>query len=62
MSFNRISFNIDELISQLPNEIPLSKLTLPLEEKLSLSKINTQNNDIFNIKETTSGEESVSIF
>ena len=62
MSFNRISFNIDELISQLPNEIPLSKLTAPLEEKLSLSKINTQNNDIFNIKETTSGEESVSIF
>ena len=62
MSFNRISFNIDELISELPNEIPISKLTAPLEEKISVFKNNLQNNDVFNIKETTSGEESVSIF
>ena len=62
MSFNRISFKIDDLIKELPNEIPISKLTAPLEEKLKLSKINSTNNDIFKIKETTSGEESVSIF
>jgi len=62
MSFNRISFKIDDLIKELPNEIPISKLTAPLEEKLKLSKINTTKNDIFKIKETTSGEESVSIF
>ena len=62
MSFNRISFKIDDLIKELPNEIPISKLTAPLEEKLKLSKINSINNDIFKIKETTSGEESVSIF
>ena len=62
MSFNRISFKLDDLIKELPNEIPISKLTAPLEEKLKLSKINSTNNDIFKIKETTSGEESVSIF
>ena len=62
MSFNRISFKIDDLIKELPNEIPISKLTAPLEEKLKLSKINSTNNDIFKIKETTSREESVSIF
>ena len=62
MSFNRVSFKIDELISEIDNEIPLSKLTLPLEEKLSLSKMNKENNDVFKIKEMTSGEESVSIF
>ena len=62
MSFNRISFKIDDLIKELQNEIPISKLTAPLEEKLKLSKINSTNNDIFKIKETTSGEESVSIF
>ena len=62
MSFKRISFKIDDLIKELPNEIPISKLTAPLEEKLKLSKINSTNNDIFKIKETTSGEESVSIF
>ena len=62
MSFNRVSFKIDELISEIDNEIPLSKLTLPLEEKLSLSKMNKENDDIFKIKEMTSGEESVSIF
>ena len=39
MSFNRISFKIDDLIKELPNEIPISKLTAPLEEKLKLSKI-----------------------
>ena len=62
MSFNRVSFKIDDLIQELPNEIPLSKLTFPLEEKLLLSKINSQNNYLFKIKETTTGEESVSIF
>ena len=62
MSFNRISFKIDELISELPGEIPISKLTAPLEEKLKISKNNLENCDIFTIKETTSGEESVSIF
>ena len=62
MSFNRISFKISDLLSEIDNEIPLSKLTAPLEEKLLLSKNNIQNNDTFKIKETTSGEESVSIF
>ena len=60
MSFNKISFKIDDLISELPSEIPISKLTFPLEQKLNLSKIT--NTDNFKIKETTSGEESVSIF
>ena len=60
MSFNKISFKIDDLISELPSEIPISKLTFPLEQKLTLSKIT--NTDNFKIKETTSGEESVSIF
>ena len=60
MSFNKISFKIDDLISELPSEIPISKLTFPLEQKLNLSKI--ANTDNFKIKETTSGEESVSIF
>ena len=63
MSFDRVSFKIDDLISELHNEIPMSKLTAPLEEKLSLTKNNNiENNDIFKLKETTSGEESVSIF
>jgi len=62
MSFNRVSFKIEELISEINNEIPISKLTAPFEEKLSLSKINNENNDVFKIKEMTSGEESVSIF
>ena len=61
MSFNKISFKIDDLISELPSEIPISKLTFPLEQKLNLSKISA-NTDNFKIKETTSGEESVSIF
>ena len=60
MSFNKISFKIEDLISELPNEIPISKLTFPLEQKLNLSNI--INNDVFKIKETTTGEESVSIF
>ena len=60
MSFNKISFKIDDLISELPSEIPISKLTFPLEQKLNLSKIT--NTDNFKIKETTTGEESVSIF
>ena len=60
MSFNKISFKIDDLISELPSEIPISKLTFPLEQKLNLSKITITDN--FKIKETTSGEESVSIF
>ena len=60
MSFNKISFKIDDLISELPSEIPISKLTFPLEQKINLSKIT--NTDNFKIKETTSGEESVSIF
>ena len=60
MSFNKISFKIDDLISELPSEIPISKLTFPLEQKLNLSKITSTDN--FKIKETTSGEESVSIF
>ena len=60
MSFNKISFKIADLISELPNEIPISKLTFPLEQKLNISNI--INNDIFKIKETTTGEESVSIF
>ena len=60
MSFNKISFKIDDLISELPSEILISKLTFPLEQKLNLSKITSTDN--FKIKETTSGEESVSIF
>ena len=60
MSFNKIAFKIEDLISELPNEIPISKLTFPLEQKLNLSNI--INNDVFKIKETTTGEESVSIF
>ena len=60
MSFNRITFKIDKLLSELPNEIPISSLTAPLEQKLKIFQIN--NNNIFKIKETTSGEESVSIF
>ena len=60
MSFNRITFKIDKLLSELPNEIPISSITAPLEQKLNLFKGN--NNNVFKIKETTSGEESVSIF
>ena len=59
MSFNRITFKIDKLLSELPNEIPMSSLTAPLEQKLNLYQ---NNNNTFKIKETTSGEESVSIF
>ena len=60
MSFNRITFKIEKLLSELPNEIPISSITAPLEQKLNLFKGN--NNNVFKIKETTSGEESVSIF
>ena len=56
MSFDRVSFKIEELISEINNEIPISKLTAPFEEKLSLSKINNENNDVFKTKEMTSGE------
>ena len=60
MSFNRITFKIDKLLSELPNEIAISSITAPLEQKLNLYQNNK--NNIFKIKETTSGEESVSIF
>ena len=64
MSFDKISFKLENLLSQINNEIPLTSLTLPLYEKNK--KSNNINNIInyekFNIKETTSGEESVSIF
>ena len=62
MSFDKVSFKLEELISEIHNEIPISKLTSSFVEKLSLGKNNEENSDVFKIKETTSGEESVSIF
>jgi len=60
MSF-KISFKLDKLLSELPNEIPISTITTPFEEKLE--KINEEDTpDYFILKETTTGEESVSVF
>ena len=59
MSF-KIAFKIDKLLAELPNEIPISKITAPFEEKLQ--KINEEETpDNFTLKETTIGEESVSV-
>ena len=64
MSSDKISFKLENLLSQIRNEIPLISLTLPWYEKNKKSNnINyIINHEKFNIKETTSGEESVSIF
>ena len=59
MSF-KISFKLDKLLSELSNEIPMSAITAPFEEKLE--KINEEYTpDYFILKETTTGEESVSV-
>ena len=59
MSF-KISFNIDKLLSELPNEIPITQITAPFEEKLK--KANEEETpDNFILKETSLGEESVSV-
>ena len=61
MSFEKISFKLEDLLSKINNEIPLSSLTSPLYE--NIKKIPNKNNEEkIKIKETTSGEESVSIF
>ena len=59
MSF-KISFKIDKLLSELPNEIPISTITTPFEEKLKKEK-EEETPDNFILKETTLGEESVSV-
>ena len=59
MSF-KISFKIDKLLSELSNEIPISTITTPFEEKLQ-KNIEEETPDAFVLKETTIGEESVSV-
>jgi len=57
----KISFKLDSLLNELQNEIPLTTITAPFEEKLQ-KVIEEETPDNFTLKETTSGEESVSIF
>ena len=59
MSF-KISFGIEKILSELPNEIPISTITAPFEEKLKKEK-EEETPDNFILKETTLGEESVSV-
>lgn len=60
MSF-KIEFDLDDILSKASNEIPISEITAPFEEKLKLIE-ETETPDNFSLKETTTGEESVSIF
>ena len=60
MSF-KISFKLDKLLSELSNEIPISTITAPFEEKLQ-KNIEEETPDGFLLKEKTIGEESVSVF
>ena len=57
----KISFKLDSLLNELQNEIPLTTITAPFEEKLQ-KVIEEETPDNFTLKETTSGEESVSVF
>jgi ribonuclease PH len=59
MSF-KISFKIDKILSELPNEIPISSITAPFEEKLQ-NTFEDETPDNFILKETTLGEESASV-
>jgi len=59
MSF-KISFKIDKLLSELKNEIPITTITAPFEEKLQKTP-EEETPDTFILKETTLGEESVSV-
>ena len=59
MSF-KISFKIDKLLSELQNEIPISTITAPFEEKLQKT-VEEETPDNFILKETTLGEESSSV-
>ena len=59
MSF-KISFKIDKILSELPNEIPISSITAPFEEKLQ-NTFEDETPDNFILKETTFGEESASV-
>ena len=59
MSF-KISLKIDKVLSELPNEIPISTITAPFEEKLQRT-IEEETPDNFIVKETTLGEESASV-
>ena len=58
---SKISFKLDSLLNELQNEIPLTTITAPFEEKLQ-KVIEEATPDNFTLKETTSGEESVSVF
>ena len=59
MSF-KISFKIDKILSELPNEIPITTITAPFEELLQ-KETEEETPDNFSLKETTQGEESVSL-
>ena len=59
MSF-KISFKIDKLLSELQNEIPISTITAPFEEKLQKT-VEEETPDNFILKETTLGEEASSV-
>ena len=60
MSF-KIAFPIEKILSELPNEIPITTITAPFEEKFQRT-IEEETPDNFILNETTTGEESVSIF
>ena len=58
---SKISFKLDSILNEIQNEIPLTTITAPFEEKLQ-KVIEEETPDKFTLKETTSGEESVSVF
>ena len=58
---SKISFKLDSILNELQNEIPLTTITAPFEERLQ-KVIENETPDNFTLKETTSGEESVSVF
>lgn len=58
----KIEFDMESLLPKTSSsEIPISLITSPFESKLKLP-IETETPDTFTVKETTTGEESVSIF